>query len=108
MSIKYTPNYGYAPPSPFWIVWNSKGLIPGQEKLTKEEAEEQASRLACRHVGELFHVMAVIATVCTSVEVVGEEFDPFRKKPVEAILLDEVVEDVPEGILSANPPAEVF
>lgn len=79
--IKFARDYGYPPAAPFWLVWNERGYIPMFKHPTREDAEVEAARLATDSPGDSFHVLAVMATISTSRDVVGQRFDPTRVSP---------------------------
>lgn len=102
--IKFARDYGYAPAVPFWLVWNEDGRAPMVKHPDRDAAEAEAARLAAEAPGRSFHVLAVMATIATSTEVVGSRFDPLRA-PVR-VVVDEPA-PVPEPAF-VNPDAEVF
>ena len=81
--IKFKPDYGYAPGSPLWLIWGGN-RFEAMEHISRESAEDEAAEIALAHPGEPVHVLAVVATVQTSPEIVGQRFDPQRTpKPPE-------------------------
>jgi hypothetical protein len=96
--IKFKPNYGYPDAAPFWLVWNENGYPPRYRHETKDSAQAEAARLASSRPGQEFHVLACMATVRTSLDIVGEEFDPRRSKPIpvaeDVAALPQAFEDV--------------
>lgn len=81
--IKFARDYGYPPASPFWLVWNASGFAPKFRHPSMDAAQAEAARLAALSPGVDFHVLAVMATISTSTEVIGTRFDPTRIAPVE-------------------------
>jgi len=79
--IKFARDFGYSPASPFWLVWNEDGRVPMHKHATRADAEAEAARLAANAPGRSFHVLAVMASVRTSADIVGEKFDPTRAPP---------------------------
>lgn len=100
-NIKYKSDYGYPAGSPLFIVANDEGV--GMDKAifaSKDDAEKSAANLAVVFPGKSFHVMASIAVVRTSAEVVGERFDPHR---VIYPTVEETAPPLPEPeVLAAN------
>lgn len=95
--IKFARDYGYSPASPFWAV-----LVEGDGTLrsrhsSKDEAEEAAAITAQENLGQQVHVLAVVASVSTSSEVVGQRYDPARSPPR--------VENAPEPFPELSPAA---
>lgn len=76
--IKFAPDYGYSPAAPFWLVWCEDARPPMHKHRDRDAAEAEAARLANENPGRGFHVLAVMATVSTSIEVVGTRFNPSR------------------------------
>lgn len=81
--IKFARDYGFSACSPFWLIWREDGHYPWFKHETREQAEAEASRLAAERPGQEFHILAVMATVSTSPEVIGTRFDPTRIKLIE-------------------------
>lgn len=85
--INFKRDYGYAPPAPFWLVWNEDGRTPMFKHPDRDAAETEAARLATDNPGRSFYVLVAMATISTSTEIVGARFDPTRTpivKPEEA------------------------
>ena len=76
--IKFERDYGYSPAAPFWLVWSEDGRAPMHKHRDRDAAETEAARLASNNQGRSFHVLAVMATISTTAEVVGKRFDPTR------------------------------
>ncbi len=101
--IKFAKDYGYAPASPFWIVWNERGRVPMRKHADRDAAEAEAARLASISPGETFHVLAAMATISTSIEVVGNRFDPSRTPMrAEAEAVPEFIEEAPTADLTCE------
>lgn len=79
--IKFAPDYGYSPASPFWLVWREDGHYPIFKHPNKDSAEAEAARIASICPGEAIHVLGVIATVQTSPDIIGKRFDPYKTPP---------------------------
>lgn len=101
--IKFARDYGYAPAVPFWLVWNEDGRMPMVKHPSQDEAQQEAARLAGENPGKSFHVLAPMARISTSTEVVGTRFDPLRA-PVRV----EVDALPPPAPAIENAGAEVF
>lgn len=99
--IEFVRNYGYAPPAPFWLVWNENGQAPRFKHPNLAAAEGEAARLAQENPGSSFHVLGVLATVATSDKVVGTRFDPMKDPPAPTA-------DIPEAPLAEPPIAPAF
>ncbi len=74
--IEFKKDYGYPAASPQWAIFNKK--IGLRWFPNREEAEEVAGIQAGELPGETFKVLAVMATITTSVSVIGQRFDPTR------------------------------
>jgi hypothetical protein len=79
--IKFNNDYGLSDPSPFWMIFREDGRAPAFKHETLQDAETEAVRLAKAMPGDVFHILAVVATVQTSPEIFGQRFDPKRVKP---------------------------
>jgi hypothetical protein len=79
--IKFKANYGYAPASPLWAFIRDGEDVLGGTFQSKDEAEEGAGVMAQQFPGCPVHVLAVVATVQTSPDIVGERFDPSKTAP---------------------------
>jgi hypothetical protein len=78
--IKFKADCGYAPGSPFWTLLVDPEQVDGAVRFsTRDAAEAEAGLIARKYPGRCVHVLAVVATVQTSPEVVGERFDPRRQ-----------------------------
>ena len=87
--IKFDKDYGYPPASPFHIVWHQdsysdEGVPSFTKHVLREDAENEAAQLAIANPGRTFHVLAAMATISTSTDVIGKRFDPTRSVIVEA------------------------
>lgn len=100
--IKFAKDYGYPPAAPFWLVWNENGKVPMHKHTLRDEAETEAARLAILDPGASFHVLAVMARVATSPEVVGKRFDPNRK-PLPDPIAPEFIEEAPVVCADVEP-----
>lgn len=104
--IKFARDYGYAPAAPFWLVWNEAGRAPLVKHPSRDDAEQEAARLAAAMPGASFHVLTVMSTISTNIEVVGSRFDPNRTPPrVEQVENESptVAEPVPAFINDTEP-----
>lgn len=97
-NINFSRDYGMPPPAPFWLIWREDGHYPWHKHETRDLAEAEAARLANECPGEKFHILAVMATVTTSRDVVGTRFDPSRIKLIER------VEDLPTPTFVDDAP----
>jgi hypothetical protein len=79
--IKFARDYGYSPAAPFWLVWNEEGSAPRFKHPTQDAAQAEAARLASENPGSKFHVLCPMATISTSMDIVGVRFDPSRAPP---------------------------
>ncbi|WP_374412679.1 hypothetical protein [Novosphingobium colocasiae] len=80
--IKFARDYGYHPAAPFWLVWNEDGRTPMFKHPSRDAAEAEAARLAASAPGCSFHVLSVMSTITTSIDIVGQRFDPAKSPPV--------------------------
>lgn len=74
--IEFKKDYGYPDASPGWFV--EHGGVYIVPCLNREDAEKNAAVMAAKNPGEVYRVLAVMATITTSVSVVGQRFDPTR------------------------------
>lgn len=94
--IKFAKDYGYPPATPLWLVWDKCCLVHPSEYATREAAETEAAVRAVSHPGIHFHVMAAMSTISTSINVIGQRFDPTRATTPPEI-------DVPENVEIIEP-----
>lgn len=80
--IKFAKDYGFSPAAPFWIVWRESGHYSMSKHPNRESAETEAARIASTRIGEDIHVLCCTSTITTSVDVIGQRFDPRRAPPV--------------------------
>jgi len=93
--IKFKPDYGYSPASPFWVVSCGDADYLNTRHATKTDAEVEASGVAARNPGKTVYVLGVISAIRTSQEILGERFDPHKTKPVEVYVDEPMVEAAP-------------
>ena len=79
--IKYKSDYGYPEAPDFWAAYRADPPALSTHE-SYEAAEKAAAALAIGHPGMPVHVLGLMGTVSTKTELVGERFDPKKKKPV--------------------------
>lgn len=95
--IKFKRDYGYPPASPAFFCWHDGQC--SQMFETRVEADRAASAIAITRPGQDVLVLAAVAALRTSGEIVGERFNPDR------VAHDPVIEPapVPEFPEAADP-----
>lgn len=58
--------------SVFWMVWRENGGAPTHRHFSKEDAQNEASRLALKCPGEVFFVLKATAAVAADIPLIKQ------------------------------------